>query len=1229
MTRSATAARVVLSLLASSLALSLSLSLSGCSPITPQPKPIGPDNHPDFPITAGTGHALGKMTPEGELACESCHRLEAANFAAVRCDGCHKHPASLTARLHLGVTEFLAKTSVGTETDPVLQAELRGPGCYSCHATGERVPFPHTGITAQCAECHASTNAFDAFPQTHPPIGRADCGGCHQTAAWLPANAAPTGFDPNRSVQVNALRPTWSGPIITDVTPDPQRMDMVMNHGATSVDAGVLANCGACHAQASDGVYYPGLFHLSLINLGVTQPTQCDECHGTAAPRNFVGVLDPLRAPSTGPMRHDAVAWTAGAPSAQPLVTQPCATCHQPPNELVDATWAFANGRDDGGAVFHRSLTEASVAQPTSCIDCHANTRPAGNVTSANITFDHQLELGDCASCHRSFSTWAGGLFHSSTAPVPTTCLPCHEGERPTSTVGWMGAFSGSPFDYGVNANGVGHGADQDCVVCHTGPGTGMWGSTQNWQQGHFTHTPQSLAGTTCISCHTTQRPDLLMPPADAGFDHPLNGSGDCVGCHQASMTRMSFVNLLPIPGGDWRGGQTYPGDVLISTPGVAVRLPSTSLTRSGSLVTAMTTTNVTLQNFFLHTSSQIPSAISAGPATMPDQNSCWHCHTSIGTTVISLANGRFHSALANFRSAPDAGVTALNEPALCNDCHRTMRPPNIVSRTDGGVPWVGPMDHAANFMGGAVTGVPAMDCGSCHGTPGLGATQWSDGRFHPNIPSGATPTECVNCHYPFMTLPQADARFPDAGTTATFTMKHRSTKVNTHACASCHATALSRATQGTTATQWKVGTYHPQQGMSQPTGCVDCHAASRPAQSTQGTVTYALSMGGTATNGNQWMNHGLAQVTGLDCASCHQADARASGSAWNKAAPLHARIAAANLTTCATCHGLTNGRGTVVGTNNNMPAGLIDTATTTTSSVATPGTKDQIAHTDTNVTRFECRFCHTQIGPSTVAGIQGREWAQAAFHRNFTTANPLVTDGTGGRCSTCHLNLKPNTPTHSNLTAMSGTQDCASCHSWPGDNPLMPNWRGAAGIPHGTSGSSVASTLDCSTCHGFGGSAAHHLVVANSAHYGGITNGNKCTSCHVNFAGFKDTVTNLKYGHTNATANGPGCVSCHAFTGGLYTTLTNTPALTLPTAPGGHLFSNAQSVTGRTANCGDTNPNGCFTSTHANTGLTRCQACHQYAATTATTNVWAFKHRPSNPGASNSTSSGGCNMCH
>jgi hypothetical protein len=163
---------------------------------------------------------------------------------------------------------------------------------------------------------------------------------------------------------------------------------------------------------------------------------------------------------------------------------------------------------------------------------------------------------------------------------------------------------------------------------------------------------------------------------------------------------------------------------------------------------------------------------------------------------------------------------------------------------------------------------------------------------------------------------------------------------------------------------------------------------------------------------------------------------------------------------------------------------------------------------------------------------------------------------------------------------------------------------------------------LACSTCHGQGGSAGTRLMVPTANHFGGTSNGNTCISCHINFSGFKGTVANLKYAHTNASANSGGCVTCHAFQSQLLTTLTTTPPLNHPTTSGGHQFSQTLSVTGSFD--GDR-----FTSTHTNAGLTRCGACHQYSSTSANTNIWAFKHRPSNAGISNNTRTSGCNMCH
>jgi hypothetical protein len=599
----------------------------------------------------------------------------------------------------------------------------------------------------------------------------------------------------------------------------------------------------------------------------------------------------------------------------------------------------------------------------------------------------------------------------------------------------------------------------------------------------------------------------------------------------------------------------------------------------------------------------------------------CRYCHANNAGVVTSLADGVFHASLTNFRMTVGAPITPLAQPMHCGDCH-TARPHHIVEEAASSLI---AMDHAATFaapvsIGGVMAAAASdLDCSTCHHA--AGQSSWADGVFHANIGS-AVPADCTTCHYPLM----ADAAKADLTAGTRYQMRHRSPSMTTQACATCHAMALAKATMTPAAGPlWQTGAYHASL-TTQPAACNDCHAVAEPAAATQGTTTYTLAQGGTTSNAAQWMNHASSSLAGKDCAACHAADAVRSGAAWNRASRLHGPVASAS--TCNECHGLGNGRGTVVGTNNNLPSGLVDAAGITSASAATgvpAGTHDQITHTDINVTGNECKLCHTQQGASTAAGVMGQEWAQAAFHRNFNANKPLVVNGTTGRCSHCHLNVKPRaTYTGQDHSAFTDTsaQDCSGCHSFPGTNANSPNWLGASGRPHDLTGSTAASALDCGTCHGMGGSASVHLSVATASHYGGVSNGNTCTSCHIDFTAFNGPVTNLQYAHTNAAANANGCTGCHNFVNQLYTTMTTTPVLTHPVSAGSHQFSQTTNVTG-------SKDSRTFTANHTNANLTRCGACHQYSTTTPTTNIWAFKHRPSNPGISNSTSSSGCNMCH
>ncbi|MFT3706230.1 MAG: hypothetical protein QM817_01060 [Archangium sp.] len=1188
--------------------LGLGALLWGCTPVTPTPIPINENNHPDFPITAGSKHALGAMTVEGALTCDSCHRATAESFSRVRCDGCHRHPQAIAPRLHLGVADFLTRTDPGAATlSPEEQAENRGAGCFSCHPTGEPQFFTHTGITAQCAECHAVDTPFAALPRpnfTHPNVGAADCGGCHVVTTWTGASLTPSGvFDPARNITLSGLQPSFTGPVMARVTPLPQTLTMPMNHLSSAIDAGVLSDCAVCHADSVDGVFFPGNLHSSLAGLLIPQPTQCASCHVESRPVAFVGPLA-MRTPATGPMRHDAVGWVDGGPAAPALVTADCATCHQTPDETVASAWS--TGRDGGTPLFHASLTLASLAQPASCLDCHANSRPTTQLTSMNsaipvgMTFDHQTgnALLECAGCHGSTSVWSGGIFHSPSVPTPTTCLSCHAGERPTSTAGWQSTtFMNSPFDYGTNSLGVGHGGGEDCAVCHSS-------STSTWRGGSFPHGPGTLATMTCSTCHVSQRPTAIV----MGFNHTLNGTGDCRACHQATVSAGRYVSLS-----DWAGGRSYPGDVLVTSPTNSITIPAWRLTRDPqNFATGLVPQQLTFFNAMLHTSSVIRPEVAPGTSMNGDPASCWHCHTNVDGGVTQYVDGRYHQALMNYSATPGGAVMALPQPtSRCADCHEQMRPNLIVERMASVLQ---AMDHSATFTapvtidGGLVSGVAGLDCSTCHASPG---NTWGDGRFHPNI-AMASPADCVGCHYPLMATAQADVT---SGTT--FAMKHRSTQLTVQRCETCHTTALAQSRMlPVAATLWRTGELHRRTPM-QPTACLECHASSEPAAATQSTVSWTFANGGgTATNSAQWMSHSVADVTSRDCANCHQADARTMGSAWSRSTNFHARVTVPS--TCTNCHGTGNGRGTVVGTNNNLPSGLSNSRTTTTASVW-PGVKDQLSHADLNVTARDCRVCHTQLGASTTPGVQGQEWKQAFFHRNFTTSSPLVMNTTTGRCSNCHFNLKPG-PTfttfdHSPFTTTSGSVDCSACHSYPGTSATTPNWLGAAAMPPFIAVGGFTIPQPPAT-------AANVLQtgIANLPHPT-VAVGVSCTTCHTTAAGGRRA---FGFPHTSTLINS-NCNSCHEAGTDLIGTSWN-GATTVASGAGDSrpftLTAVVPSFKGNSRSCAS--PKHFFP--------VDCKECHSkptgnglVTTGAAYTQAWKFKHSEGSPMTKPAT----CNLCH
>src|SRR2546429_5419303 len=172
---------------------------------------------------------------------------------------------------------------------------------------------------------------------------------------------------------------------------------MPMDHGTTHVAAAAFASCGNCHANAGAGAYYPGNLHSALANLNLAQPSGCLDCHASSVPMGFVGptASNPARTPASGEMKHDAVLWSNGGPTVVTAVPEECGLSHVPPTMSTPASWA-ANQGGTTPALFHASLTAAHLPQPTSCVDCHANSRANGVLTvqlstvpATSLQYDH------------------------------------------------------------------------------------------------------------------------------------------------------------------------------------------------------------------------------------------------------------------------------------------------------------------------------------------------------------------------------------------------------------------------------------------------------------------------------------------------------------------------------------------------------------------------------------------------------------------------------------------------------------------------------------------------------------------------------------------------------------------------------------------------------------------------------------------------------------------------
>lgn len=1053
-----------------------------------------------------------------------------------------------------------------------------GFDCISCHnvlkegvrskrdwANGH---FTHTVTLTSCSGCHLSqrpgnstadlliTNGFD-----HTKVGNTDCFACHQSSFstafsklkdWQSGQAMPATLQWNTTndIQLSSLIPTYSSTSISNVSAQTLTLHMTMNHNNSHLTSNQMGSCTLCHSSVTDLSALPITFHSAMTSANLGQPKTCSECHdNTVLPAGFVGPLDSGRSPATAAMKHNAVAWlkTGGAwnQGTTSLLTNDCSSCHVAPTSSTPAT-----GNGWNGAFYHSRIS----TQPSSCLDCHANSRPTGTTSGILTHFNHSTipaGMGDCVSCHTSTNTWRGGIFHNNTINASlTSCNSCHESQRPTSFNAIAANGSSTPF-VGYDAvvkpfDLASHGDGLECNVCHS---PNSYTAMSSWSGGQFHKTANPASSlTSCWGCHSSQRPTVLGPNAFIAttFDHANSGQGDCIACHMATVKGGTINGVVVAPStfsnyktssgnatsgfpkwgdSDWKGGVSVPTGLAgpdstytePTLPGVLLNSDSLPIGQ----ISATLNTKINLLDQMLHSSTNIPSSYWTGGvvgSTLSDSQ-CVGCHAGLPT---KYAGGRFHTA---------PGVVAANLTS-CKECHTNTNPTTSTHYIVGGSPSPStrPMNHWATLTGGTVgpTDVTtALDCIKCHSKTAAGSS-FSGGTFHANLTNTTGyPSNCTTCHY--QTLPPAGSLSGSyAANTFINGLRHTSSFVSSN-CKTCHvfnssSEAANNTAIGATAVasaSWNNGKYHSVTSPTSITSCSDCHSTKPTTLSSSG-YSYSVSVfaisnsaSGTPATMAQHMNHTTSNLS-ADCVSCHNSTsgdltAGVTPTSWSKTTIYHNTYPSPG--TCKECHGLSNGGGSLAGTNNDIPSAFTASITLTTSSVAPANTYDMISHTLTEVSSLDCNVCHSTVG-MTANG--GKRWKDATFHQRFSS-NASITS----RCDTCHANITPAAgQTAQDHTALAGA-DCASCHNYPGLGAVgNANWKGASGAANHT------ATASCVSCHNFNATTNVYTFKDPTTTTDNRLNVSKTVTFNYPMTGTAKVLGT--YTHTTGNSVSYDCKSCH-----------------------------------------------------------------------------------------------------
>ena len=1073
--------------------------------------------------------------PMGNLGCESCHMGPTSsirngavrtgdtfagslfNHSGTTVDCSYCHGINVDSSTFKGLTSI--KTMSYTATPPHMKVNSQ-VGCDTCHVnsipTGQvgvgatnktfaGASFIHTGITADCANCHGPTITPASFagnpsivvmPPSASPGGAGShipstttCESCHlgsMPAALIPGSVTKsvpgTGFQTpipssstihaNLSTQscntCHEKNVSWVGMNLYPGSPTGARVP-----GATYTGFQTRPFAGGTGTSVNDG---------SHVATG-----ECSDCHA-----GFTGF-----GPPTMPTNHIPVS-AAGAST--------CGNCHTDPNFATmpakSRIHAYAQSATTNCVQCHSAanadlykLATMTIKAPgqthmpmgsLSCEDCHraslTNLTTNDTPSFAGSQFSHSGVTSGCATCHAAGTgPWEGttnilkvntataGTAPSSTVHLPTssTCENCHLGSTPSTLLSASYTNNQSSlqtFDKSPPTAAMIHGTTTTCNSCHETGGAGVSADVWMGMSKYPITTSAPFKGFQTRPSATAQTAFRVLDAA-----HPTGG--DCSQCH------ISFVDFA-------------------STVKPTNHIP----TASAAACTACHTTS----NY-----SAMPTIANIHANAPSQTTNCAQCHSAANAAIYNQLAGMANKLVSPNQNHVDMGNLG------CENCH---------VGSNSSIATLPVTSTTASFRNSAYShsGVTS-GCANCHGD--LTTTRSFAGQTQTLTPKPMTAahvpnTGNVGCEVCHTTIPTNLIPFTGATLTAdTFAAdKKYSHKGITNSCSTCHqgTPAFTGISNMVVLPPTAVGGHIPSSSAIPSSACEACHLGSTPTA--------------------------LVSVTGAP---------RAVGTTgFLTPLPTGAMIHNGVTSGCVTCH---ENPYTWLGVNS---AGYPRSPTTKVSGgtyvgfhtrpVASTAGPGLYSVTDANhPTTGDCSNCH---GSTTNFAID----AMPANH---------IPTATGAACDGCHRNMGPTSdfsqmPTLTDIhrLAPSTRTNCAQCHSDANaakyNNPKVVGMTIkspasiARHVPYGT--------VACEVCHVVTTDVVNGATFAGGKYsHTGVTTG--CATCHGNglAANYFTGITNLVAIPATAPMGGAShipytaaCEVCHA--GSTPTTLssvTGTPA--------------------------------------------------------------------------------------